>query len=193
MIIRPNLSCSHWWEFVYTRTSWGHFAPASNWVNDATSFFYLGFMLPLFLTPPPNFWVDPCKVVYVFLKMDYHSIFAFENEFGNTLFNYIKREHENMHHLSYDGVRAKLFIGWWEGDIIDVSLRGGRHHFWCLTELKSYDKNVIALTGWVTLKLSSLVVCVAMMSPEGKAWGGHPHTPLGKTTLMSPSSSSNNW
>ena len=37
MIIRPILSCSHWWEFVYTRTlSWRH--EASNWVNDATSF-----------------------------------------------------------------------------------------------------------------------------------------------------------
>ena len=39
MISRPNLGCSHWLEFVYTRMlSWHHFARASNWVKDTTSF-----------------------------------------------------------------------------------------------------------------------------------------------------------
>ena len=39
---RRNLGCSHWLEFVYTIIlSWHHFACASNWVKDTTSFFAL--------------------------------------------------------------------------------------------------------------------------------------------------------
>ena len=40
MISRPNLGCSHWLKFVYTRMlSWRHFARASNWVKNITSLF----------------------------------------------------------------------------------------------------------------------------------------------------------
>ena len=44
MISRPNLGCSHWLEFVYRRMlPWCHFARASNWVKDTTSFLMCAF------------------------------------------------------------------------------------------------------------------------------------------------------
>ena len=61
VISRPNLGCSHWLEYlfiyilIYENVVMLHFARASNWVNDATSFFSVGSQLFLDQTICDNF------------------------------------------------------------------------------------------------------------------------------------------
>ena len=60
MIIRPILSYSYRWEFVYTRMlSWRHFAFASNWVKDTMSYFCYSSFSAKFWQNPDIQWLRP--------------------------------------------------------------------------------------------------------------------------------------